>query len=340
MQPNTRLMFRAYALKVAVANSVSSATAEQFNVIPAIEQRLEAAIQLESSFLRSINIEGVRDIKGEVVYGGVTGTIAGRTDTSGSGERNPRDVTSLSSLGYECVQTDYDTGFPYARLDAWSSKPNFQALISAQIVSQTALDRIMIGWNGTSRAATTNRVTNPLLQDVNKGWIQKYVDHSPERVMTAGATPGVIKVGGTSPDYQNIDALVYQAAAEMLHPRFVNSSEIMAMVGQNLLDEKYFPLINQDHKPTEYNALDMVMASKKLGGYRVVVVPFLPAGTIVITAPKNLSIYYQTGSRRRQLIDEPKKNRYANYESVNEDFVVEEFPRGCVIKNIQFGGVL
>lgn len=41
------------------------------------------------------------------------------------------------------------------------------------IVKRQALDRIMIGFNGVKRAKTSNRAENPLLQDVNKGWLQK-----------------------------------------------------------------------------------------------------------------------------------------------------------------------
>lgn len=37
-------------------------------------------------------------------------------------------------------------------------------------MKRQALDRILVGWNGTSRAATSNPTTNPLRQDVNIGW--------------------------------------------------------------------------------------------------------------------------------------------------------------------------
>ncbi len=39
------------------------------------------------------------------------------------------------------------------------------------IIKRQALDRIMIGFNGVSRAKTSDRSANPLLQDVNKGWL-------------------------------------------------------------------------------------------------------------------------------------------------------------------------
>ncbi len=44
----------------------------------------------------------------------------------------------------------------------------------------------------------------------------------------------------------------------------------------------------------------------------------MPDGTLLITPPENLSIYWQRGSRRRYLRDEPKRKRVENYESSND----------------------
>ncbi|MFD0726954.1 phage major capsid protein, P2 family [Lysobacter brunescens] len=337
MDSNTRRLFDAYCARVAQANGVSSAHT-QFTVTPAVEQRLEAAIRQDSSFLQLINIQGVRDISGQAIGVGTTGTIAGRTDTSGSGVRTPREMHALNGESYICSQTDFDTAIRYATLDAWSSQPNFNALVSAQIVSQMAEDRIMIGWNGTSVAATTNRNTNPLLQDVNKGWLQRYRDDNPERVMDEGVTgSGIIKIGGTNPDFANLDALVYQAVHELIHPRMHGSPRLRVMLGIGMLDEKYFPLINTSNAPSEQNALDVLMSKKAVGGVQALLVPFMPLGTIKIGDPANLSIYYQRGARRRHIKDEPTKNRIENYESSNEAYVVENYEFGCVLENIQFG---
>ena len=51
------------------------------------------------------------------------------------------------------------------------------------IIKRQALDRIMIGFNGTSIAKDTDIVANPLLQDVNKGWLQKQREENPSRVL-------------------------------------------------------------------------------------------------------------------------------------------------------------
>ena len=88
--------------------------------------------------------------------------------------RSPRDLTGVDIIDdYDCTQTNYDTFIPYAKLDAWAKFPDFQLRIRDLIAERQALDRIMIGFNGTHRAATSNPTLNPLLQDVNIGWIEK-----------------------------------------------------------------------------------------------------------------------------------------------------------------------
>jgi hypothetical protein len=56
----------------------------------------------------------------------------------------------------------------------------------------------------------------------------------------------------------------------------------------------------------------------------------------LITIPANLSIYYQTGGRRRTIIDNPKKDRIENFESSNDAYVVEDFGAACLLDNVSF----
>jgi hypothetical protein len=107
-----------------------------------------------------------------------------------------------------------------------------------------ALDRIAIGFNGKTRAKTSDRTANPLLQDVNKGWLQAYRDQAAQRVMDHGATAGKVKVGAAG-DYANLDALVYDWSNS--HDRAVAPRRHGARrdVRSRLLHDKYFPLINK-----------------------------------------------------------------------------------------------
>lgn len=336
MRNNTRLLYAAYLAQVAQLNQIGDATLS-FNVDPAVQQTLEQRTQESSEFLSRINVVGVEELKGEKVGIGVSSTIAGRTDTSGAGVRSPRDVGQTDANGYECKQTDFDTAIRYAQLDAWAHRPEFQTLLRDAILRRQALDRLMIGFHGTSAAATTNRAANPLLQDVNIGWLQKYRDDAPARVMAEGSTAGKVVIGpSAAADYKNLDALVYDAVSNLIDPWHRRDPSLVVVVGRNLLHDKYFPLVNDNQTPTEKLAADVILSQRRIGGLQAAEVPYCPDDALMITSLQNLSLYWQIGGRRRYMKEEPEKNRVANYESSNDAYVVEDYGLGCVVENIEF----
>lgn len=330
MHPDTRRALNAYYAQLATLNGVASVH-EQFTVTPSVQQKLESKIQESSAFLGRINIIGVREMQGDKLGLGVTGPIASRTDTN-TKDRATRDVHALDERRYTCVQTNYDTHLRYATIDAWAKFPDFQARVRDAIVTRQALDRMLIGFNGTSAAVETDLATNPLLQDVNIGWLKHIETDAAARVLTGGATAGTVKVGATG-DYKNLDALVFDNI-QLLDPWFREDPGLVAVIGRDLLHDKYFPLVNTANPPTEQIAADLVISQKRVGGLQGVTVPFFPAGTIMITRLDNLSIYYQDSARRRNLLDNPKRDRIENYESSNDAFVVEELGAVALVKNI------
>lgn len=332
MRNNTRLLYTALLAQIASLNGVASAT-EKFNVDPTIQQKLETRMQESSGFLKSINIMGVTEQSGAKLGLGIGGPIASTTNTATT-DRATKDPTTLDDQEYRCTQTNSDTHIPYAKLDAWAKFPDFQTRVRDAIAQRQALDRIMIGFNGTSRAATSNAGTNPLLQDVNKGWLQHYREQAPARVLSGGATPGAVTVGANG-DYKNLDALVMDAVASLIDPWHRNDTQLVAILGSDLLHDKYFPLVNAGNAPTEQLALDMVLSQKRVGQRTAVQVPFMPSDSILITRLDNLSIYWQEGARRRTIVDNAKRDRIENYESSNDAYVVEDFGAGCLVENIQ-----
>jgi len=332
MRNDTRLAYEMYVARLAELNGVADATVK-FSASPSVQQTLETKMQESSAFLSTINVIGVDELKGEKVGLGITGTIAGRTDTSGSGVRTPRSVADTSTNDYECKQTDFDTAISYGLLDAWAKFPDFQVRIRDAILKRQALDRIMIGFNGTSAAATSNRTTNPLLQDVNIGWLQKYRTDAAPRVMTGGATAGKVAVGATG-DYKNLDALVYDALS-LIDPWFRKDPSLVVVTGRDLVHDKYFPLVNDNQTPTEKLAVDLMLTKARAGGLPLAEVPFIPDGTLMITSLSNLSLYWQIGGRRRFIKEAPEKNQVQNFESSNDAYVVEDYGFGCVVENIE-----
>ncbi|NMM75569.1 phage major capsid protein, P2 family [Rhodococcus sp. SRB_17] len=333
MKNETRKHYGAYLAQLAAINGVASA-AEKFTVAPSIQQKLESSMQESSAFLQLINVVGVEEQSGESLGLGISGTIAGRTDTSGAGTRTTQDPTGLTKDAYECKQTNFDTHIKYATLDAWAKFKDFQTRVSAQVVQRCALDRIMIGWNGTSAAVSTNRATSPLLQDVNIGWLQKLRANAAARVMTGGAAAGKVTVGAGG-DYANLDALVYDAYKTLLDPWFQEDPQLVAIVGRDLMHDKLFPLVAENDAPTEKLAADIVISQRRLGGLPAMVAPFFPAGKVLITRADNLSIYYQDGKRRRAVVDKPERDRIEFFESSNDAYVIEDYGLCALVENIE-----
>lgn len=336
MRNDTRALYRGYLSQIAALCTIAiDDVSKKFNVVASAQQSLETKLQQSSKFLSMINIIGVDEQVGEAIGLTVTGTIAGRTDTSGAGRRQGRDVTGMVKNEYICKQTDYDTFIPYAKLDAWAKFKDFQPRISQVIVDRCALDRIMIGWNGESAADTTNRATYPLLQDVNIGWLKKIKTNAAARVLSAGDVAGKVTFGHADADYKNLDALVFDARNTLIAEQHREDPGLVAIVGSDLMHDKLFPLVSDNDAPTEKLAADIVTSQKRLGGLQAVVVPYFPAGKVLITRLDNLSIYYQNGARRRSILERPERNGVETLESSNDAFVVEDYDLVALVENIQ-----
>ena len=334
MKNETRKHFTAYLARQAEINGVASGT-QLFSVSPTVQQKLESRIQESSDFLKAINIWPVEQLAGEKIGAGTNGPIASRTDTDVA-PRQTRDAASLEGRGYLCAQTNYDTHIKYATLDAWAKFPDFQLRLSRAIQKQCALDRIMIGFNGTSVAATTDRTANPLLQDVNKGWLQYLRENAAQRIMDSGKDPTKVVVGaGAGADFKTLDGLVMDAAHSLLDPWHRNATDIVAIVGADLLHDKLFPLVDGQSAPTEKLAADIVVSQARLGGRQATAVPFMLSNAVLITSLDNLSIYWQEGSRRRHIKEAPERNRIETYESSNDAFVIEDLGKCALVENIQ-----
>ncbi|WP_261524102.1 phage major capsid protein, P2 family, partial [Burkholderia multivorans] len=257
----------------------------------------------------------------------VSGPIASRTDTT-KRARETRDVSALDNQKYRCEKTNYDTHIRYQQLDAWAKFPDFQARVRDSIIVRQALDRIMIGWNGERVAADTDLAANPLLQDVNIGWLQQYRNNAKERVFSGAKV-------GKGEEFKNLDAVVTLARNEFLDPWYAEDPNLVVICGRELLQDKYFPLINQAQPSTETLATDIVVSQKRLGNLPAVTVPYFPAHALMVTRLDNLSIYWQISARRRSLKEVPERDRVENYESSNDAYVIEQYGAGCVVENIQ-----
>ena len=213
------------------------------------------------------------------------------------------------------------------KLDAWAKFPDFQTRVAMAILRRQALDRIMIGFNGTSAAATTNRVTSPLLQDVNIGWLQKIRTNAADRVMTT------VTVGATGA-YKNLDALVVDAVNELIDEVHQDDTDLVVICGRSLLADKNFPMVNDASDNTNVLAGQVLLSQKQIGGLPAARVPHFPDNALLITSFDNLSIYYQKDAKRRYIQEKPSKNRIEDYQSSNEAYVIEAYEKVALVEGI------
>ncbi|GKS83203.1 phage major capsid protein, P2 family [Acidovorax sp. SUPP1855] len=339
MHNDTRVLYNEYLARQAQLNGVSSAS-QGYSVTPTVQQILEDKIQESSEFLGKINMVPVREKSGAKLGLGINGPGAGRTNTEVR-DRQPRDLHTLDSTGYSCEQTEFDTYIRYATLDAWAKFKDFQTRVRNQIIQRQALDRMVIGFHGVSVSPDSDLLANPMLQDVNKGWLQHLRTDAPSRVMQeVKPGSGAVKIGagvGIADGYKNIDALVFDAI-RLMDPWYHNNPRVVCMLGRTLLDDKYFPLINTQQTPSETLAADIVVSQKRVGGLQAVALPYFPDNTLLITTYDNLSIYWQESARRRRTEENAKRSRIENYDSSNDAYVVENYGLAAMVENIQFVG--
>ncbi|ANJ91922.1 phage major capsid protein, P2 family [Serratia plymuthica] len=341
MRKQTRFKFNAFMSRLAELNGVDTGDLDKkFSVEPSVTQTIMTRVQDSSSFLTRINIVPVPEMKAEKIGLDVSGTIASNTDTAGGDERETADFATLDAEGYFCQQVNYDFHIRYNTLDLWARYQDFQTRLRDAIVKRQALDRIMIGFNGTHRAKTSNRVKFPLLQDIAPGWLQKYRENAPSRVMNkvvaedGSVVSEKLRVGAGG-DYANLDALVMDATNNLIAPWYQEDPELVVICGRQLLADKYFPLVNQEQPNTEAMAADLIISQKRIGNLPAVRVPYFPADALLITRMDNLSIYWQEDTHRRHMVENSKRDRIENYESINEDYVVEDYACGALVENIE-----
>lgn len=321
-------------LQLAIAESYGvELSTKMFSVEPSIAQELNDAITAKSDFLERINVIGVTEIKGEKVFIGVSGPVTGRTDTKTT-DREAKDASALDNSTYELHSTESDVGLPYAKIDAWAKFPEFHQKYSAAVQKQIALDRIMVGFHGTHAAKQTNITEHPMLQDVNKGWLQQAREQIPAQVLKQGKEAGKVTLGEGG-DYANLDALVHDTK-QMVDERLRDGGDLVAIIGTDLLAHDKAKLYSkQGDTPTEKERIEEAQVIATYGGLPAFTVPYFPVNAVLVTSFDNLSIYHQDSSWRKQTIDNPKRSRVEDYNSRNEGYVIEQLEKFALTENVE-----
>lgn len=325
-------MYAEMQLAIAETYGVELAS-KMFSVEPSIAQELNDAITAKADFLQRINVIPVTEIKGEKVFIGVSGPVTGRTNTKTT-DRVAKDASALENSTYELSSTESDVGLPYAKIDAWAKFPDFHQRYSAAVQKQIALDRIMVGFHGEKAAAQTDIETYPMLQDVNKGWLQQLREQAPQQVLKEGKTPGKVTMGPGG-DYENLDALVHDTK-QMVDERLRDGGDLVAIIGTDLLAaDKAKLYAKQGDTPTEKERIEDAQVIATYGGLPSFSVPFFPVNGVLVTSLDNLSIYFQDSSWRKQTVDNPKRSRVEDFNSRNEGYVIEQLEKIALTENVE-----
>ncbi|KAB0566585.1 phage major capsid protein, P2 family [Pseudomonas palleroniana] len=315
---------------LAEAYNVGNA-ARTFAVEPTHAQELNDQITERVDFLGRINVVPVSEIKGEKVLLGLNGPATSRTDTD-KNDREPRHLLDLKNNEFELFHTETDVALKFATIDAWAKFPDFTQRYLAAVQKRIALDRIMIGFHGVKAAQQTDLGKFPMLQDVNKGWLQLAREQIPEQVLSS-SDPAKKIVLGKGGDYANLDGAVHDVK-QMIDPVFRDEGDLVAIIGSDLMAyDKGKLYAAQGQTPTEKERIEDAQIIATYGGLPSFMVPFFPTKGILVTSWANLSIYFQDSSWRRHLIENPKRSRTEDYNGRNEGYVIEQLGKFAYLES-------
>lgn len=323
MKLKTTQVFAAVMAGLASNYGVAS-MGEQFAVEPTVEQRLYDAVYESADFLQLIDTQLVDDLVGQAVTAGVSGSVTGRAgvekDTTKS--RETKDPLGLAKREYRCYPVECDTHITWQRMDMWAKFPNFHEKFRAHVRQAIALDIIKIGFNGIRADDVTDSAANPLLEDVNIGWLQLVRRDNGANVIVDGEQKeGEVRIGEGG-DYENIDQAVHDLTQAIpLHKQV----GLITIVGDELLaKEKNKLYAKQAHTPSEKGKIELEQVIETYGGLRTYKVPFFPARGIMVTTFENLCHYVQSGSTRTSIENNAKKKRVEDFQSRNDCYYIND----------------
>ena len=240
--------------------------------------------------------------------------IASNTDTD-KHDRTPRNFIQ-STTPFECAQVNLDVCIPHSELDKFTAV-NFEKEFNARLGGELAKNLTMIGFHGQRRALDSNPETNPLGEDVAKGWHAQLKEK--DQFINAATLAG-----------QTHTQLI-KKALEKLPTRLRESGELVAICGRHVLSNAQ---INLDAKQLNSPNGVLLTAQNLIGGLRAINAPFFPANCILITTLSNLAIYFKQNSARLFFKQEPRQNNVQIYFSVMLDYLLENHRHAVLIEGI------
>ncbi len=337
MTPEVRKKLDQLLAFTAKQNGVTDVT-KTFNVTPRVEQAIETKVMQGNDFLKVVNNIGVKEVKGDILAFGVPAPITKRTTTPNAqgSLRRPTDPTGLEQRSYECFEVEQDSTITWNKIDMWAHLPNFYERYRDQVMFAQARDRLLMMWWGQDNAANSDPAAYPLLQDMNKGFIQFMIEENPDNVLGLNGDgtikPIKIDAEAADADFRTLNQLAYYMRYEVLHRLFQNRTSLRILIGDELTITENVDLLGnaEQKKPTERRAVEDLLSKQTFGETLRIKSDEFPRRAIVLTEPGNLSRYWQIGSMRRKLEENHEKKGLVDYNFEREDYVVEA-AEGCAV---------
>lgn len=323
---------RNYCAKVGKGYSTED-TAHFFEVAPVMETKLRKAILGSSDILSKINMFDVQQISGRAVTLGSDKLATGRK----SGGRFSGRGIDLDEDKYELKVTDSVIDVGWELLAAWinsGTQGEFNNKLNSHTNEQFASDIVRVGWNGTHAAKNTDPDAFPNGEDINEGWHARVMRLAPDQIVTAGENGITIYFdpdgekdanGKLKAHYKTLDAMASDLINNHMPERFHNASDLVVLVGRDLVSAAQYKLFTEADKPSEHNEAQLL--SKSIAGRPAYVPAYFPGNRMVITSFKNLSVYTQKGSRRRKIKDNDDKACLESFYWRMEGYMVEDLEK-------------
>ena len=295
------------------------------NVNPAQETKLIQAVIEGQGFLKLINLIDVDQVSGQVVTVGTDTLATGRSDSGRFGGVS----TTLSASKYELQETDTRISIPWTMMSSWLNQGagNFNRLLVNYCNAQVAADMLKVGWRGASVARPTNPATNKMGEDVNIGWHARVKRDASNQIVTDAVYFDPDGAG----DYKTLDALANSLKLDVIKPEFQHASDLVVLVGQDLISAAQYKLYDDALTPTEHNEAQIL--SRSIAGMKAYTPPYFPGGMMAVTSLNNLSIYWQRGTKRRKVHDNDDKACFESTFWRMEDFPVEQYGKYAAFDN-------
>ena len=283
-----------------------------FNIAPNYAQRIEEKVMQSNAFLKQINSTPVDSLTGQVLGFDVPDTITSRTterQTDGS-FRRPSDPTKLVDRSFACKEIEQDPMIPWKKIDQWAGVINdFYPRFRRSVDFAKARDMLLIMWYGQGAVANTDKNENPLLQDVQRGFVQYLISNAPSQVsgiILDAAEPSGYRVeeirigpGAGANGFENLDQAVNYLKSMKIDRLFRKMESQRVLVGEQLLIRDRAQMLGvAGNVATERVATQILARTASIGEVERANSDELPDHLIFVSPMDNLSHYWLPSSMR------------------------------------------